>query len=72
VTHDLSRYKDTHHFDARVSDGIVRAMRAGVGRVDPATYDEQLADQAAQVEHFIERACREPELRAYCIRPPRP
>jgi hypothetical protein len=67
VTHDLSRYKDVHHFDARVSNGIVRAIGAGVREVDPATYESWLEEHAAQVEQFRAKACRTPDLRVYCI-----
>ena len=67
ITHDLSRYKDLHHFDAGVSDGIVRAIAADIGRVDPATYERRLEEHAAQVERFMRRACRDPALRAYCV-----
>lgn len=67
ITHDLTRYKDVHHFDARVSDGIVRAIQTGVGRVDPATYEARLAEQAAQVDAFIEAACAGARPRVYCI-----
>ncbi len=71
VTHDLSRYKDVHHFDARVSDGIVRAMEMGAWQIAPDAYEARLEEHARQVARFMERACRDPALRAYCIAPGR-
>ncbi len=70
ITHDLSRYKDLHHFDAGISNGIVRAIAAEIGRVDPSTYERRLDAHSDQVDQFIDRSCLDPALRAYCIRGP--
>ncbi len=70
VTHDLSRYKDVHHFDVRVSDGLVRSVIGGAMPADPARYERTLEIHAQQVERFMAQACREPQLRAYCLDAP--
>jgi hypothetical protein len=63
ITHDLANYKDLDHYGLAVNGFILEAIATGRDRVDPATYDEVLADQARQVEVLRKRVCRPRSLR---------
>lgn len=72
ITHDLRRYKDVHHFDVGVSDGIVRVIAQGQGFVEPDDYERVLALHERQVDDFLNTACRTPALIVYCVADPQP
>jgi len=58
ITHDLANYKDLDHYDLAVNGFILEAIARGEYRVDPATYDEVLAEQERQVEALRRKVCR--------------